>query len=761
MDTSKQAVFEDVQPVAAGQDRFATSLQHIRAELARVDLLVRAQVWRARELHKVDPEFQGLCISEEEVDGLLDRPAGLPEWAADGQPLSSSTLRDSLDGLIADIDRRKVESARCGVTLRLDQLARLFRLTPFDVDVLLVCLAPELDLRYERLYAYLQDDVTRKRPSVDLVLNLLCPSFEAKLEARQRLVDGAPLIDQRLVRLFEDSSHQRPPLLSRYLKLDERIVNYLLDGDRLDGRLAACAVATPPRSSLEALPLAAETRHRLTLLARNARLGEGATVLLFQGPYGVGKQAAAEALCRELGLSLLAVDLNQVANAEQSEFETIVGLAAREALLTGAALYCNGIDAVFADGKEAWRDAMLRRLAGHPGISFLAGETAWEPASTLREISFARIEFRHPDSAERTRLWTDALDGDLPKGTDVDKGPDVDPRGLADKFRFPGGQIRDAAASARNLARWRNPEDLRITADDLNTACRLHSNQKLAVLAQKISPHYGWDDIVLPADQRRRLREICNHVKYRSVVYEQWGFGRKLALGKGLNVLFSGPPGTGKTMAADIIAGALALDLYKIDLSSVVSKYIGETEKNLAKIFAEAESSNAILFFDEADALFGRRSEVRDSHDRYANIEISYLLQRVEEYEGVVILATNRHKDMDEAFVRRLHFSIEFPFPAEGDRRRIWQGIWPSETPLGPDMDLDLIARRFEIAGGNIRNIAVAAAFLAADDGGAVTMGHLVRAIRREYQKMGKVVAEDEFGGFGGESNQVHVERSP
>jgi SpoVK/Ycf46/Vps4 family AAA+-type ATPase len=179
----------------------------------------------------------------------------------------------------------------------------------------------------------------------------------------------------------------------------------------------------------------------------------------------------------------------------------------------------------------------------------------------------------------------------------------------------------------------------------------------------------------------------------------------------------------------------------------VVSKYIGETEKNLAKIFAEAESSNAILFFDEADALFGRRSEVRDAHDRYANIEISYLLQRVEEYEGVVILATNRNKDMDEAFVRRLHFSIEFPFPAEADRQRIWQGIWPSETPLSPDLDLDLMARRFEIPGGNIRNIAVAAAFLAADDGGAITTSHLLRAIRREYQKMGKVVAEDEFGG--------------
>jgi SpoVK/Ycf46/Vps4 family AAA+-type ATPase len=555
--------------------------------------------------------------------------------------------------------------------------------------------------------------------------------------------------------LFDDPSQHRPPLLSRYLKLDERVVNYLLDDDRLDVRLAAYAATTPPRSTLDALPLPVETKHRLTRVAGNARSGEGAAVLLFQGPYGVGKQATAEALCREMELSLLTVDLNRLGNVEQSEFETVVGLAAREALLTGAALYWDGIDIIFAEGKDAWRDALLRRLAGCPGVSFLAGETAWEPASGMREISFARIEFQRPDAAERTRLWTEALEDDAPEGA----GPDS--RELAGKFRFTGGQIRDAAASARNLARWRNPEDPRISIDDLNAACRLHSNQKLAVLAKKISPHYDWNDIVLPVDQRQRLREICNHVKYRSVVYEQWGFGRKLALGKGLNVLFSGPPGTGKTMAADIIAGALALDLYKIDLSSVVSKYIGETEKNLAKIFAEAESSNAILFFDEADALFGRRSEVRDAHDRYANIEISYLLQRVEEYEGVVILATNRHGDMDEAFVRRLHFSIEFPFPAEGDRRRIWQGIWPSETPLDPDLDLDLIARRFEIAGGNIRNIAVAAAFLAADDGGTVTMSHLVRAIRREHQKMGKVVADDEFGGYGGVSKQVHVERSP
>jgi SpoVK/Ycf46/Vps4 family AAA+-type ATPase len=323
---------------------------------------------------------------------------------------------------------------------------------------------------------------------------------------------------------------------------------------------------------------------------------------------------------------------------------------------------------------------------------------------------------------------------------------------LTSKFRFSGGQIRDAAATAQNLARWRDPEKSGVTIEDLYTASRLQSNRKLAALAQKITPHYGWDDIVLPPDRLQQLREICNYVKYRALVYHQWGFDNKLAMGKGLNALFAGPSGTGKTMAADIIAGELGLDLYKIDLSRVVSKFIGETEKNLSRIFSEAETSNAILFFDEADALFGKRSEVRDSHDRYANIEISYLLQRMEEYDGVVILATNLRKNMDDAFVRRMHFTVDFPYPGGRERQMIWDRIWPDDIPRSPQLDLGFMAHRFELAGGNIRNIALAAAFLAADDGGVVAMPHLIHATRREYQKMGKVITDGEFGEYAGMS---------
>lgn len=325
---------------------------------------------------------------------------------------------------------------------------------------------------------------------------------------------------------------------------------------------------------------------------------------------------------------------------------------------------------------------------------------------------------------------------------------DVDLNDLANKFRLSGGQIRDAVATARNLALWRAPEDGVVTAEDIYSACRRQSRHGLNILARKIDPTYDWDDIVLPKDQMEQLCEICSYVKHYHTVYGNWGFGRKLSRSRGLNILFAGPSGTGKTMAAEIMANELGLDLYRIDLSAIVSKYIGETEKNLDRIFREGQSSNAILFFDEADALFGKRSEVRDSHDRYANIEVAYLLQKMEEYDGVVIMATNLRKNMDEAFARRMHFTVEFPIPEEADRYRIWQGVFPKEAPLGMDIDLPFMARQFRITGGNIKNIALSAAFLAAQDGNVITMENLIRATKREYQKMGKLCTESEFARY-------------
>jgi SpoVK/Ycf46/Vps4 family AAA+-type ATPase len=306
---------------------------------------------------------------------------------------------------------------------------------------------------------------------------------------------------------------------------------------------------------------------------------------------------------------------------------------------------------------------------------------------------------------------------------------------LARKFRLTARQIADAAYSARNECAMADGE---LRLEDLAAACRRLSSQTLADLAVKISPAYGWEQLVLPADRLERLRELCSQLQHRHRVFDEWGFGAHLSHGKGLSALFTGPPGTGKTMAAEVIARELGLDLYKVDLSAVVSKYIGETEKNLAKIFKEADSSNAILFFDEADALFGKRTEVADAHDRYANIETSYLLQKMEEYEGVVILASNLRENMDEAFVRRLRFIVDFPFPDESSRLRIWRTHFPPQAPLADDLDYGLLARQLQVAGGNIKNIVLNAAFLASADGGAIAMSHLLHSARREFEKIGK-----------------------
>ena len=717
-------------------DAFENSLQHLLAELERIDLLIAAQVSRARQLCTNDEQFRGLYISEEEVNSLLKQPVGVPRWARGQTALGD--VGAILEKIAEQINQRKRNSLQGGIELRLHNLQQIFGLSQFEIDALLVSFAVEVDLRYERLYAYLQDDVTKKRPSVDLVLSLLAPSVEAKFAARSYVAESAPLFRHQLLEQIEDSSQPHQPLLAKYLKVDARVVRYLLGSDDLDPRIQSYAILRNPQVRRDVLLVDDEAKRSVEKFILNSATA-GEAIIYLQGPYGAGKRSTAEAVCRESRRQLLIVDLERLMADGDALYVKALRFVQREAKLQSAGVYWQGFDALLAEEKKAPFKTFLSVLEDCPNLNFLAGDKLWEPTDALSRAPFARIELRKPSFAERSQIWSAALNGSQPSTSDVDVPA------LATKFRFTGGQIRDVAATAENLARLRDTERARITTQDLYEACRLHSNQKLASLARKITPEYKWRDIVLPADRLEQLREVCNHVKYRDRVYGEWGFGRKLSLGKGLSVLFTGPSGTGKTMAAEIIAGELGLELYKIDLSTVVSKYIGETEKNLSRIFVEAETSNAILFFDEADALFGKRSEVKDSHDRYANIEIGYLLQRMEEYEGVVILASNFRKNMDEAFVRRLHFTVEFPFPNEEDRRRIWEHIWPQDTPRTSDLNLEFMARRFELTGGNIRNIALAAAFLAADNSNIVDITHLLHATKREYQKMGKVVSESEF----------------
>jgi len=409
-------------------------------------------------------------------------------------------------------------------------------------------------------------------------------------------------------------------------------------------------------------------------------------------------------------------------------------LLLREAQLHNAVLYVSGLDDARELESPMRRQDFLETLSQHRGITILAGKKRWAPlpgaALAVQPIPFNVLNF-----AESCSWWSAEL---ARHGLTLEK---ASLELLAARFRLTAGQIRTALAGAMLESEWRGAGQVsapELSLDDLCSAARAQCGHDLGRLANKIEPRYGWDDIILPPDPLEHLREICAQAAYRTVVYGDWGFDRKLSLGKGLNVLFTGSSGTGKTMAAEVLARELRLDLYRIDLSQVVSKYIGESEKNLDRIFTAAENSNAILFFDEADALFGKRSEVRDSHDRYANVEISYLLQKMEEYQGISILATNLRQNIDDAFMRRLQAVVEFPFPDEEYRARIWKNVFPAQAPIAPEVDFKALAHEVQLAGGNIKNMALTAAFYAAAEGGVVCMEHLIQASHREHQKIGR-----------------------
>ncbi len=636
--------------------------------------------------------------------------------------------------LLTEVNRRRAATA--ALELPLYRLQRWFDLAPFELDLLLLAAAPELDLRYETLFAYMQNDVNQKQPTIDLALKLFAESLTSRLAYYATFRAGNPLVRYALLNLWDEGGGASG--LARTLKLDRRVVEFLLGNDALDDRLLPFVAPVDPAQATRNACLPVDLLDQLRGSADQIMRGLPALLI---GARGIGKLAVAADL-----YALLRVDL-QRALAPDRSFASLIPILWREAIFSGAGLYFDHAETLASDHERA--QAARLALAGYLGTSgipvFFGSAEPLTPEDLGIDLPVARFEFPLPDLAARRQLWTAALSNRADRQFPL--AADVDPAVLANKFTLTPRQIERTIRAAERQAGLR-ASDAAISADDLHSAARAQSSQALSRLAQKVEPFYRWDDLVLPAKVIQQLQEICAAVKYRHVVYRDWGFERKLALGKGLNILFSGASGTGKTMSAQVIARDLQLDLYKIDLSAVVSKYIGETEKNLSRIFAAAQTSGAILFFDEADALFGKRSEVKDAHDRYANVETAYLLQKMEEYEGIVMLATNLSQNLDDAFARRMHHTVEFPFPDADYRERIWRAIFPADVPLADDVNLKFIARQFELAGGNIRNVALAASFLAAQNGGVVTMPHLVRAVAREYQKIGKLPSQADFRNY-------------
>ena len=664
---------------------------------ARLRVAVEAAVARGADPHDA---LRGLYISDEQALRMAAEgaeatvePAGPARPARPAGPAGPAGQNEN--------------DSETQSHLRLGFAAQRLGLDRTDAVVLAMCAAPELDPRFGRLYAYLHDDVTRKLASPRLAVDLLCDESLRAAEVLARFAPGAPLTRRGAVRML--SGEPATPLADRQLKVADRLAAFLLGAVDLADAAADSALRHVSPDQLTGREEATE-RLRL-LLAADTRLP-----LVACGP--------------DAGAVLAAAAGTPVVLLAARELERVDALAdARLAAALEGGLVClDGLE----DLSPVERGRLLRAIDESPERIVLIAATRRD-ALALSERTALVVDVPLPGFAERRRAW-ESFSGSGDAG------------GVAAKFRLSIEQIRAAGEVSVIAARGRGEPAPR--PDDLDLGARHASSSRLGELATRLEPSYTWNDLVLADRQLDVLRSISAYLRHRDRVLSEWGYEATVSRAQGLKVLFAGESGTGKTMAAQVLGAELGLEMFRVDLAGTVSKYIGETEKNLERIFTAADGSNAILFFDEADALFGKRSEVSDSHDRYANLEVAYLLQRMEAYPGAVILATNFRRNIDDAFIRRLDFVIDFPFPEVSDRRRIWERVVPPAAPIGEDVDLDFLAARFKLSGGAIRNCSLAAAFNAADEGTPIEMRHLVRAVAQEYAKQGRLTLEADFERF-------------
>ena len=728
----------DLAAADSGVAGFRDNASHLRAELDWVRRLVGGEILADDDDHGVD-EFSGLCISREQVDRYLRREDHDEDGARPDRPHDDAVHRAR-----ADLDERIDASLASGVDLRLARLVRAFDLEDEARVALLCTAAAEIDPQIARLCAYLQNDATKKRPPFGLLVRLASRRLLDPVALWQLFGPSSRLIACRLLDPGGESADV--PLALRESRLAAGVIEFLLGFDALPSALAYAAHVAQANEDLE--DIAYHRHHRAVAdeLLRCRHATGRLPLSYIAGPNGAGHRQIASAVARSVRHDLLIVRWAGLRSCAGG-LEEAGRVLNREARLRRCVV-------LLEDADEGAGDREAESPAAHPF------ETLARHLSDVDVIATGRSspdEFRHragvralgfelpyPTATERFEIWQRVLPAT------ADAGVVAEVPLLAQKFKFTPGQIERAMRAAEMAAPSHADAPPHLTGRDLYARCRDEAHRSLHRFCERIVPRFDWDDIVLPADTHAQLQEICQWVKHRARVYDAWGFGGKLAVGRGVAVLFSGASGTGKTMSAEVIAADLQLDLFRVDLSRIVSKYIGETEKNLSRVFDESAVSNCVLFFDEADALFGKRTEVKDAHDRYANIEVNYLLSEMDRCEGVVIVSTNIKGNLDPAFIRRFSHVVEYPVPNERLRQAIWTKAFPAHTPRGADVDFAFLAQRFNLAGGHIKNIALTSAFLAAAESSDISMEHVIRATKREYQKIGRICSKSDFGPYYG-----------
>ena len=650
----------------------------------------------------------GLVVSREEFEHNLLKAAQLGLNAQ-----LDEDERSQLDGAMGVI---RMRLSRTHDQFPLEALSVRCGLDEFQQRCLILSYASALDRKYEKLLAYLQDDITQKTPTVSLAAQLFLPTEEnmegclarfsrrdafSALFDKDRLAAGALVLRPLVLEFLGTGTLSKSPGLRLFDGVNDRPASPLVTGGDIARRLD-------------------------TLTAES-----GKRVVCVTGGPGSGKHIQLEHLCSRRGSKCVFVELDgddQLTRAADGV------LAAR---MTGADIAFGHMEKRDQDGTLLPPEPQLIRDILDMDVSaeniFFLSEN---PVRARMDRLVVELEIPDTDEGDRIRLFRAYL-GKMP----LEQGVTVEE--LAAKFRFSPRQVEAACREAIGLARLDGLTE--VSAEEIHRACVRQAVHKLGDLAHRIRPTFRWEDVVMPEEQKKLLMRAAGHIKYRYKVYTQWGFDRKIAYGRGLSILFAGAPGTGKTMCAQVIAAELNMEMYKINISQIVSKYIGETEKNLQAVFTEARKSNCVLFFDECDAIFGKRSEVKDAHDRNANVEVAYLLQQIEEYDGVCIMATNLLGNIDEAFMRRITYVVRFPFPDAKAREEIYRRTIPASAPRDDDIDWRFLAEKFELSGGHIKNIVLAAAFMAAGAGEPIGMGHLLKAAVGEMKKNEIVVVREEL----------------
>jgi hypothetical protein len=717
-------VADEIEVESDETEPYRHAWEHVREELRLLDLLLR------RAVHE---------------RGLARAPEGAPGWgpsvsrvlAALGRPPAGIELSEAIHRLHIRIAKRRAAAAGRGEPVLFDLLAARFDLGLLEQRCMIFAAAPEIARNYGSAFALLNEDPSQRWLTVGLFLDLLCVDEDHRPGALQRLRPEWPLCRDRLIEVGDrDVRHHTA------LRIDAGALRLMLGHRGVDPRIARSAwVGVGPRAH-EEVDVDDALERRLSRVVGEWRAAAERRELFvhLHGADGVGRRRLVEAACERNDLALVRCDLATLLDGD-GQFDQLIALVAREAMLQPAALCFEGFDRLLARddaGAAGHLSAMIDALRRYALLTFLVGRRAWTPHELLRGAGMLSVPVDLPEPARAHRIWDDELSE---FGWALDDG---EVETLVRRFQLSPGQIRDAVQDAVVEHSWGDSAE-RLRA--IQRGAHRQATHALETFATRVVPRFGLGDVVLPRELKSHLEEIVGYAHNRGRVLQEWGFGRKLSLGKGLIALLAGPSGTGKTMAAEAIAGELDLELFKLNLGLCLSPLVGEFEERMERVLSEAARAPVVLMLDEFDALGARRGAVKEARDRYASLEAAYLLQRLEEHEGVIILATNLLKNVDEAFVRRIHVRVEFALPRAEERRAIWLTNLPTSAPTD-GVDIDWLADQFELSGASIRNASVHAAFAAAAAGTSITMESAIRGVAAEFRKTGRLLKSKDFGEY-------------